>query len=174
MSPCAPGFNARYADQHTGIAIILGTGTNASCTLPIRAIPKWKLKAPGDVSHDTLTCVNTEWGLYTSSMLPRCLEDLDLDRESINPGQGHFEKLVCGVHLGEVCRRIMFTLANNGALFINQDFESLKQIGGLPTALLDGIVGDTSESLEQTVAILGATFQVLQLRLVSSKEIFCN
>lgn len=99
-------------------------------------------------------------------MLPRCAEDFELDKESENPGQGHFEKLVCGVHLGETCRRIMLKLASDGILFVGQNFKSLEETDSIPTASLDHIVGDNSESLEKTAAILSAMLQVQQYKWI--------
>lgn len=47
----------------------------------VSRIPKWQ---PKGVSPDTHTAINTEWGRYSSSFLPRVQEDLELDAETGN------------------------------------------------------------------------------------------
>lgn len=44
--------------------------------LQVSRIPKWQ---PKGIALDTHTAINTEWGCYSSNMLPRVQEDLDLD-----------------------------------------------------------------------------------------------
>jgi hypothetical protein len=55
-------------------------------------MPKWH---PKGVSPDTRTAINTEWGCYCSSLLPRCKEDLELDAAS-GPQQG-WNWLLCAL-----------------------------------------------------------------------------
>jgi hypothetical protein len=50
----------------------------------VSRIHKWQ---PKGVSLDTHTAINTEWGCYGSSLLPRVKEDLELDAAS-GPQQG--------------------------------------------------------------------------------------
>lgn len=45
---------------------------------------KWQ---PDHIPKDTLTAVNTEWGAYSSPLLPRAQEDMDLDNASVNAGK---------------------------------------------------------------------------------------
>lgn len=132
----------------------MGTGVNASCVLPVGEIPKWAAGRSEGIPDDLLTCVNTELGHFTSSLLPTCQEDMDFDRESSNPGQYHFEKLVSGYAMGDVCRRIMLSLASEGGLFLEQPTDLLKAAGSFSTASLSTIDGDTSEGLKLTINTL--------------------
>lgn len=47
---------------------------------------------------------------HRSPDIPCVAEDLWLDAASINPGKGRFEKLVSGLHLGELTRRLLTRL----------------------------------------------------------------
>jgi hexokinase len=49
--------------------------------IQVSRIAKWQ---PNGVSPDTHTAINTEWGRYSSNVLPRVQEDLDLDAETGN------------------------------------------------------------------------------------------
>jgi hexokinase len=58
--------------------------------------------------------VNIEAGLYDA--LPRGDFDLELDRESNNPGLKHLEKMTSGVYLGALSRKIFAAAADEGVL----------------------------------------------------------
>lgn len=133
---------------------------NACCVLPADKIPKWRQQRPPEVADGDLICVNTEWAMYSSSLLPRCQEDIDLDKDSFDPGISIFEKLVCGYALGEVCRRIMLSLAHDGFLFSEQNLEGLGAKGAFSTAMLSTIECDTSKSLNGAEAILADSLRV--------------
>jgi hexokinase len=47
----------------------------------VSRIPKWQQKGVVAEAH---TAINTEWGRYSSTLLPRVQEDLDLDAETGN------------------------------------------------------------------------------------------
>lgn len=44
-------------------------------------VPKWQ---PKGVALETHTAINTEWGRYSSEVLPRVQEDFELDAETGN------------------------------------------------------------------------------------------
>ncbi|GMH44435.1 hypothetical protein BSKO_12387 [Bryopsis sp. KO-2023] len=150
----------RYEDDSTDIGVILGTGTNAACCIPVGDIPKWQSVRPPDTPDDLLTAVNTEWGSYNSPMLPRCQEDLDFDADHYHAGKYIFEKMVCGYALGEVCRRILLTLCREGCLFEGQPLDSLEVEDSFLTASLSAIESDTSEGLSITEKIFREEFKI--------------
>jgi hypothetical protein len=47
----------------------------------VSRIPKWQQKGVAAEAH---TAINTEWGRYSSTVLPRVQEDLDLDADTGN------------------------------------------------------------------------------------------
>lgn len=85
------GTLAAGALSHGGgdvqIGLILGTGTNAAFLDP-----------------QTGLVVNTEWGAFSSPLLPETAVDVEVDRASPHPGQQRFEKLISGYYLGEILR----------------------------------------------------------------------
>ncbi|XP_010915379.2 hexokinase-2 [Elaeis guineensis] len=103
----------RYYDKDVAVAVILGTGTNAAYVEHAREIPKWNglLPKSGDM------VINMEWGNFWSAHLPITEYDQDLDLESLNPGEQIFEKLISGMYLGEIVRRVLLKLAEETYLF---------------------------------------------------------
>ncbi|KAF6985677.1 hypothetical protein CFC21_003508 [Triticum aestivum] len=103
----------RYMDNDVVAAIILGTGTNAAYVEHANAIPKWT----GLLPKSGNMVINTEWGSFKSDKLPLSEYDKALDFESLNPGEQIYEKLISGMYLGEIVRRILLKLAHDAALF---------------------------------------------------------
>jgi hexokinase len=58
-----------------------------------------------------------EWGNFWSSHLPRTQADEALDNETMNPGEQGFEKMISGMYLGDVVRRVLLKMAQEAALF---------------------------------------------------------
>uniref|UniRef100_A0A2C9TZQ4 Phosphotransferase n=1 Tax=Manihot esculenta TaxID=3983 RepID=A0A2C9TZQ4_MANES len=103
---------ARYWDDDVMVAVILGTGTNACYVERIDAIPKLH----GAKSSSGRTIVNTEWGAFSNG-IPLTVYDRDMDAASINPGEQIFEKTISGMYIGEIARRVLLKMAEEGALF---------------------------------------------------------
>ncbi|KAI8534664.1 hypothetical protein RHMOL_Rhmol10G0107700 [Rhododendron molle] len=103
----------RYYKKETFAAISLGMGTNAAYVESAQAVPKWGNPSPksGEL------VINMQWGGFTSSHLPISEFDASLDAESSNPGSQIFEKLISGMYLGEVVRRVLLKMAKETALF---------------------------------------------------------
>jgi hexokinase len=62
-----------------------------------------------------LMVINSEWGSFDNELriLPNTPYDVDLDKESVNPGIQMFEKRVSGMFLGEILRRALLALYKN-------------------------------------------------------------
>ncbi|XVF34927.1 hypothetical protein REPUB_Repub18cG0100500 [Reevesia pubescens] len=103
----------RYNNQDVVAAVILGTGTNAAYVERAHAIPKWH----GLLSKSGEMVINMEWGNFRSSHLPLTEYDQALDAESLNPGEQIFEKLISGMYLGEIVRRVLCKMAEEAAFF---------------------------------------------------------
>lgn len=103
----------RYDDNDVIAAVILGTGTNAAYVERANAIPKWHglLPKSGDM------VINMEWGNFRSSHLPLTEFDQALDAESLNPGEQIYEKLISGMYLGEIVRRVLLKMTQEASLF---------------------------------------------------------
>ncbi|KAJ4767957.1 Hexokinase [Rhynchospora pubera] len=103
----------RYYDQDVTVAVILGTGTNAAYVEKANNIPKWH----GLLPKSGEMVINMEWGNFKSSNLPITEFDRALDEESLNPGEQIYEKLISGMYLGDIVRRVLLKMAEEAELF---------------------------------------------------------
>lgn len=141
---------ARYWDDDVMVAVILGTGTNACYVERMDAIPKAKLQ--GEFSHGS-TIVNLEWGAFSKG-LPLTVFDRDMDAASINPGEQIFEKTISGMYLGEIARRALLNMAEEGALFGKSVPEKLSMPFVLGTPDLSAMQQDNTDDLQTVGATL--------------------
>jgi hexokinase len=102
----------------TLIGAIFGTGTNGAYVEKLDRVKKMKEidnAEGGAANYDASTglmVINTEWGSFDNALkvLPKTQYDVDLDKESVNPGIQMFEKRVSGMFLGEILRRALLSL----------------------------------------------------------------
>ncbi|CAN6341339.1 unnamed protein product [Urochloa humidicola] len=138
----------RYLDNDVVAAVILGTGTNAAYVEHANAIPKWT----GLLPKSGNMVINTEWGSFKSDKLPLSEYDKAMDFESLNPGEQIYEKLISGMYLGEIVRRILLKLAHDASLFGDVVPPKLEQPFVLRTPDMSAMHHDSSHDLK----ILGA------------------
>lgn len=169
----------------TLIGAIFGTGTNGAY---VEQLPKVKKMAQidaeeGGANYDKSTglmIINTEWGSFDNdlSVLPNTLYDIDLDKESVNPGIQMFEKRVSGMFLGEVLRRAllaMYTHKDPAIAFFKDassadsdttstttiaDHSPLYKQWGIDTSFLSIVEEDSSEQLRITKQTLEKELRV--------------
>ncbi|KAL8232413.1 hypothetical protein R6Q57_002191 [Mikania cordata] len=134
----------RYDNKDVFIAVILGTGTNAAYVERAQAIPKWH--GPHPKSGEMV--INMEWGNFRSSHLPLTEYDNTLDAESLNPGEQIFEKMISGMYLGELVRRILYRMADEADLFGDTVPPKLKTPFILRTPEMSAMHHDTSPDLK--------------------------
>ena len=141
-----------YTDKDCDIGVILGTGTNACYPEQISNISKWK-----GISPKGNMIINMEWGNFDK--LRRNRYDKDLDDESPNPGNQYLEKMVSGMYLGEITRRVIYDLAHREMLFSGlKTLNIFAEKGSFETKDMSLIQGDTSDNLgeiEDYLAELG-------------------
>ena len=101
----------------TLIGAIFGTGTNGAYVEKLEKVTKMAEieAAEGKADYDRSTglmVINSEWGSFDNDLrvLPNTPYDVDLDKESVNPGIQMFEKRVSGMFLGEILRRTLLAL----------------------------------------------------------------
>ncbi|KAF2929481.1 hexokinase-7 [Oryza sativa Japonica Group] len=111
-----------YYDEDIVVGVILGTGSNAAYLEKANAIPKLE----GELPKSGNMVINTEWGNFSSSCLPITEYDEALDKESLNPGEQIFEKLISGMYLGEIVRRVLLKISLQSSIFGNLDQTKLK------------------------------------------------
>eukprot|EP00887_Chlorella_sp_A99_P006231 scaffold3.g6231.t1 len=142
----------RYSEPATQLGIILGTGTNCAYLERVERISK----LPGFSGRSPYMAINTEWGDFKSDHLPLLEEDLWIDLSSRNPGSGAFEKLVSGLYLGEVARRLLLRLARDAALFGRAAPQGLQREYGLESRVVAEIDHDETSDLAATGAALSS------------------
>ncbi|CAI9762975.1 unnamed protein product [Fraxinus pennsylvanica] len=109
----------RYNNPDVIAAVILGTGTNAAYVERANAIPKWQglLPKSEEMFTSLVRVINMEWGNFQSSHIPLTEYDQSLDAESLNPGEQIFEKIISGMYLGEIVRRVLCRMAEEASFF---------------------------------------------------------
>ncbi|XP_027332219.1 hexokinase-2, chloroplastic [Abrus precatorius] len=139
---------AEYWDNDVMVAVILGTGTNACYVEQMSAIPKLH----GHVSSGKMI-ISTEWGAFSND-LPLSEFDREMDAASINPGEQIFEKTISGMYLGEIVRRVLLKMAEEGGLFGKSVPQKLSTPFILGTPDLCAMQQDSSDDLHTVGSLL--------------------
>ncbi|KHN27811.1 Hexokinase-1 [Glycine soja] len=135
---------ARFSNQDVIAGVILGTGTNAAYVECAHAIPKWQ----GLLPKSGEMVINMEWGNFCSSHLPLTEYDQALDAESLNPGEQIFEKIVSGMYLGDIVRRVLLKMAEEVDFFGDTVPPKLRIPFVLRTPDMSAMHHDTSSDLK--------------------------
>ncbi|CAJ1048863.1 putative hexokinase HKDC1 [Xyrichtys novacula] len=125
-------MSCAYEDPQCGVGLIAGTGSNV-CYMEERDAKTQRM------------CINTEWGgLGDDGSLDDIITpfDVEVNRNSVNPGKQRFEKLTSGMYLGEVVRQVLLDLTRGGLLFRGHVTEALKTPGIFETKYLSQIESD--------------------------------
>lgn len=119
-------ISCAYQNRECRVGLIVGTGTNACymervdnvhCMHPESA-DQSRLAKAGSAAwrpcKQQTTVVNTEWGAFGDNGIldfVRVKWDHEIDASSLNEGKQKFEKMISGLYIGELCRRIMLDMA---------------------------------------------------------------
>jgi hexokinase len=106
------------------LGAIFGTGTNGAY---VERLSNIKKPMEGDFDETTGDMViNTEWGSFDNQLnvLPTTPWDVQLDKESPNPGFQMFEKRVSGMFLGEIVRLTLIDMLKNEKIAFFKDENS--------------------------------------------------
>jgi hexokinase len=148
----------------TLLGAIFGTGTNGAYVEKLDKVSKLTQdKNAGEFDKSTgEMIVNTEWGSFDNSLrtLPNSPYDIELDKNSVNPGIQMFEKRVSGMFLGELLRLALLKLIKDPSVPLftddnssSNDVHSTTQIHdsspiwkqwGIDTSFLSVCAGDNS------------------------------
>ncbi|XP_015571808.1 hexokinase-1 isoform X2 [Ricinus communis] len=157
----------RYHSQDVIAGVILGTGTNAAYVERAQAIPKWHGLLP---KSDEMV-INMEWGNFRSSHLPLTEYDEALDIESLNPGEQIFEKIISGMYLGEIVRRVLLKMAEEANLFGDVVPPKLEIPFILRTPVMSAMHQDTSSDLRVVGSKLKDILEIPNTSLKTRKAI---
>eukprot|EP00802_Teleaulax_amphioxeia_P008016 Tamp_08024.p1 GENE.Tamp_08024~~Tamp_08024.p1 ORF type:complete len:459 (+),score=112.67 Tamp_08024:135-1379(+) len=141
----------RAKETNTSLGVIFGTGTNGCYVEQMKKIGKW---TGGEVSSGE-QCINIEWGNFGASassrkLLPVTKHDDALDVESLNKGEQILEKMIGGMYMGELVRRVFNAAADAGEIMSGRS-ERIAA-GGITTELSSNIEAADADGL---VSILG-------------------
>lgn len=144
----------RYADPSVELGVILGTGTNAAYVESAAAVTKLAPRAAARLRTGKVV-VNTEWGNFADVSLPTLPADLALDAATPHAGEQLMEKQMSGMYMGEIARRLLLELADQGALFAAGAVpKALREPGALTTADVAACDGDRSVTLGGVARVL--------------------
>ncbi|KAJ4971711.1 hypothetical protein NE237_004810 [Protea cynaroides] len=155
-----------YDDDDTVAAVIIGTGTNACYVEQTDAI----IKCQGLLTNSGGMVVNMEWGNFWSSHLPRTSYDMDLDADSPNPNDQAFEKMISGMYLGDIVRRVILRMAQESDI-LGDVPPRLTVPFILSTPLMAAMHEDESSDLTEVSRILKDTFEIDDVPLKGRKVI---
>ncbi|CAH8313135.1 unnamed protein product [Eruca vesicaria subsp. sativa] len=162
----------RYYNPDVVAAVILGTGTNAAYVERAHAIPKWQ----GLLPKSGEMVINMEWGNFRSSHLPLTEYDHLLDFESLNPGEQILEKIISGMYLGEILRRVLLKMAEEAAFFGDSVPPKLRIPFIIRTPNMSAMHSDTSPDLKVVGSKLEDILEVSTTSLKMRKVVIslCN
>ncbi|KHN05494.1 Hexokinase-3 [Glycine soja] len=157
-----------YHDSDTVASVIIGTGTNACYLERVDAI----IKCQGLPTTSGYMVVNMEWGNFWSSHLPRTSYDIDLDSESPNPNDQGFEKMISGMYLGDIVRRVILRMSLESDM-LGPISSKLSMPFMLRTPMMAAMHEDDSPDLREVARILKGILEIpdvpLKLRKVVVK-----
>ncbi|KAL6359929.1 hypothetical protein LRP88_05625 [Fusarium phalaenopsidis] len=155
---CAP------TQGKTLLGAIFGTGTNGAYMEKVSDIQK--LASNGMVKdglRDQHMALNTEWGGFDRDLevLPITRYDEELDRNSVNPKDQHYEKRISGLYLGELLRRVILAGIEAGVLALEEPPSSrLHSAYSIDSSFLSNMLQDSSPQLDDAkqhiVQVLGS------------------
>lgn len=119
-------MSCAHKRRDCAIGLIIGTGSNACYMERLENVELCSHLAnkplPGQAADDEprQMIVNTEWGAFGDNGVLdfiRTKWDHELDEFSINRGNQIYEKMISGMYMGEIVRRILVDLTRRGYLF---------------------------------------------------------
>ncbi|RAL43118.1 unnamed protein product [Cuscuta campestris] len=153
-----------YEDEDTVAAVIIGTGTNACYVERTDAI----IKCQGLSTSSGSMVVNIEWGNFWSSHLPRTPYDIELDLSSQNPSDQGFEKMISGMYLGDIVRRVFLRMSRESDVF-GPISSKLETPFVLETSLMAAMHEDDSPELSEVGRILREILELPDVSLPARK-----
>ncbi|RMX58750.1 hypothetical protein pdam_00010781 [Pocillopora damicornis] len=143
-------MSCAFENPLVSAGLILGTGTNACYMESLDNIPKWD----GDQDEPRQVIINTEWGAFgDNGSLDhlRTKYDEQLDRESSNPREQIFEKMISGMYLGELARIVCMDLVEKKLLFKGQVTEKFRRKNSFPAEFVSLVESQDGHKIEEVL-----------------------
>ncbi|OWB71418.1 hypothetical protein B5S31_g1106 [[Candida] boidinii] len=145
-----------YSDPSTIMGLVFGTGVNGAYFEKIENIEKLKGILPMDIIEDGYMAINCEYGAFDNAVefLPITEYDAEINKNSENPNEQCYEKLISGYYLGEIVRLILVDCHAKGLIFKDQNTCKLMIKNVLDASFLSEVEKDRYYDLESTYDIL--------------------
>ncbi len=127
-------MSCAWSDPKCRVGLIVGTGCNACYLESLDKVQIYSGEKDGSSSKTMV--INTEWGAFGEcGELDFILTpwDLNVDKESINPGMHVYEKMISGMYMGEIVRHVLKELADKNLIFKDVDVSRLSTAGTFET-----------------------------------------
>ncbi|KAG8184536.1 hypothetical protein JTE90_012625 [Oedothorax gibbosus] len=146
-------MSCAHKNKDCRLGLIVGTGTNACYMERLENVETWT----GDQNAPEQVIINTEWGAFGDN---RCLDflrtvfDEQIDECSLNKGKQLFEKMISGMYMGEIVRRIVVKLADSGLIFKGKLSEKFSTPYAFKTKYVSNIESDPKQKTNETMVVL--------------------
>ncbi|KAL9049161.1 MAG: hypothetical protein Q9162_007357, partial [Coniocarpon cinnabarinum] len=150
-------LSGSYLSNLSPIALILGTGLNATVDLSVSAIarPKFGVRPAAWFSAAERVLTNTEVSLYGGDIFPRTKWDAELNRTHPHPDFQPLEYLTSGGCLGEITRLVLVDAVKASVLFDGATPSNFVPYA-FTTETAAAIERDNSSSLSRAFAVMTA------------------
>ncbi|XP_064465659.1 hexokinase-2-like [Ornithodoros turicata] len=152
-------MSCAHKNKQCRLGLIVGTGTNACYMEKLENVQLWD--GDGEGPHQVM--INTEWGAFGDHGtldFVRTLYDRQVDENSLNPGKQLFEKMISGMYMGELVRRVAVHLAQEGLLFHGKLSEKMRTMYAFKTKYISMIESEARGCYDQTRLVLVKMDQV--------------
>lgn len=146
-------MSCAHKNRECRVGVIVGTGTNACYMEKLENVELWD----GDREEPKQVIINTEWGAFGDN---GCLDflrtryDREIDENSLNTGKQLFEKMISGMYMGELVRRVLIHMVEEGLLFSGKCSEKLKEPYTFKTKYVSMIESDGKQAYDNTRRVL--------------------
>ena len=164
-------MSCAHKNRECRIGLIIGTGTNACFmdtvyvnegsypkkTSYMAAVDDDVELWDGDRVEPRQVIVNTEWGAFGDDGCLNFLRtkfDKQVDEGSLNPSKQLFEKMISGMYMGEVVRRVLVFLTEKGLLFEGRGSTHLSTPYAFKTKYISMIESDHKRVYDETRNVL--------------------
>ncbi|KAG0423730.1 hypothetical protein HPB47_000516 [Ixodes persulcatus] len=146
-------MSCAHKNKQCRLGLIVGTGTNACYMEKLENVELWD----GDYDEPRQVIINTEWGAFGDHgtlEFVRTRYDREIDQASLNPGKQLFEKMISGMYMGELVRRVLVHLAQQNLIFDGKLSEKMKTIYLFKTKYISQIESDARGEYDEARKVM--------------------
>ena len=150
-------LSGAYLSNSSPVALILGTGLNATVDLSVSAIARHKFGSRPATWHAAARHVltNSELSLYGGKVFPVTRWDHQLNRAHSKPDFQPLEYLTSGRYMGEIARLVLLDAIRDASLFGGATPHNFEPYA-FTTETIAAIERDNSPSLARAASVMNA------------------